>query len=63
MRGFGQDFEVEVQVRLEAGVWSLFCCYCFVDVMKLNLGRNSEARFVLVNILNFLLSRDAWSIF
>ena len=23
---FGQDFEVEVQARFEAGVWSVFCC-------------------------------------
>ena len=42
---FGQDFEVEVQARFEAGVWSVFCCWCLEEVMKLNLGRNSEARF------------------
>ena len=41
----GQDFEVEVQARFEARVWSVFCCWCFVDVMKLNLGGDSEARF------------------
>ena len=23
---FGQDFEVEVQARFEAGVWSIFFC-------------------------------------
>ena len=23
---FGQDFEIEVQARFEAGVWSVFCC-------------------------------------
>ena len=23
---FGQDFEVEVQERFEAEVWSVFCC-------------------------------------
>ena len=23
---FGQDFKVEVQVKFEAGVWSVFCC-------------------------------------
>ena len=40
---FGQDFEVEVQARFEAGVWSVFCC--LVEVMKLNLGRDSEAKF------------------
>ena len=34
---FGKDFE--------AGVCSSFCRCCFVEVMKLNLGRDSEARF------------------
>ena len=34
---FRQDFE--------AGVCSAFCRWCFVEVMKLNLGRDSEARF------------------
>ena len=34
---FRQDFE--------AGVCSAFCRCCFVDVMKLNLGRDFEARF------------------
>ena len=42
---FGQDFEVEVQARFEAGVWSVFCCVFLVEVMKMNLGRNSEAKF------------------
>ena len=42
---FGQDFEVEVQARFEARVWSVFCCRRFVKIMKLNLGRDSEARF------------------
>ena len=39
-----QDFEVEVQARFEARVWSISFCWCFVEVMKLNLGRDSEAR-------------------
>ena len=38
---FCSDFEHKV----EAGVWSVFCCWCLEEVMKLNLGRNSEARF------------------
>ena len=29
---FGQDFEVEVQARLEAGDWLVFCRWCFVEV-------------------------------
>ena len=28
---FGQDFEVEVQARFEAGVWSVLFCWCFVE--------------------------------
>ena len=34
---FRQDFE--------AGVCSVFCRWCFVEFMKLNLGRYSKARF------------------
>ena len=34
---FRRDFEAEV--------WSVFCRWGFVEVMKLNLGRDSEARF------------------
>ena len=52
---FGQDFEVEVQARFEARVWSVFCCRHFVKIMKLNLGRDSEARFGQY----LMFSRDA----
>ena len=38
---FGQDFEVEVQARFEAGDWPAF----LLMLMKLNRGRDSEARF------------------
>ena len=45
---FGQDFEVEVQARFEAGVWSVFVllmfCRGYVESI-LNLGQLSEARF------------------
>ena len=40
----GQDFDVEVQQDFETGVCSAFCRWCFVEVMKLNLGWYSEAR-------------------
>ena len=30
---------------LGAGVWLLFCRFCFVEVINLNLGRDSETRF------------------
>ena len=39
----GKYFDVEVQARFEAEVWSVFCCSCLVEVMKLNLGQDSEA--------------------
>ena len=43
---FGQDFEVEVQARFEAGVWSVFSADVLQNVeSKMNLGRDSEARF------------------
>ena len=37
--------EVEVMAKIDAGVWSVFFCCGFVEVKKLNLGRDSEARF------------------
>ena len=40
---FSQDVEVEVKARSEAGVWSVVSTD--VEVMKLNLGRDSEGRF------------------
>ena len=66
---FCQDFEVEVRRDFEAEVWSVFCCWCLVEVTKLNLGQYSEARFgqdlnlrfsrCLVEILKLMLSRDS----
>ena len=49
---FGQDFE--------ADVWSVFCCWCLVEVMKLILSRDSEAEVLwrcwcLVDILCWCL--------
>ena len=72
---FGQYFEVEVQARFEAGVWSVFFlltfCRGYVE-SKLNLGRDSETRFgqhfevkalrrgsCLVEILRLMLGRDS----
>ena len=40
----GQDFEVEIQQDYETGACSAFCRLCFVEVIKLNLGRYSEAK-------------------
>ena len=37
--------KLEFRRDFEAGVWSVFCCACLFEVMKLNLGRNSEAKF------------------
>ena len=45
---FGQDFEVKLQARFAAGVWSVFVllmfCRGYVE-SKLSLGRGSEARY------------------
>ena len=46
---FRRDFEAEVR--------SVFCCRCLGEVMKLNLGQYSEARFG--QDINFRFSRDA----
>ena len=60
-------------LQLEFG--QFFFCWCFVEVMKLNLGRDFEARFeqvlwrgwCLVEILKLMYSRDSedeiWSRF
>ena len=42
---FGQDFEMKFLQDFEAGVWLIFVHSCFEEVMKLNLGLGSEARF------------------
>ena len=42
-----------------AGVWSVFSSWCFVEVIKLNHGRDSEASLALVKILNFMSGRHA----
>ena len=34
---FWRDFEAEY--------WLVFCCLCLAEVMKFNLGRDSEAVF------------------
>ena len=38
-------FKVWIQAKFEAGVWSVLCCWCFVEVMKLNLGQDSGQDF------------------
>ena len=45
---FRRDFEAEVR--------SVFCCWCLVEVTKLNLGQDSEARFG--QDFKFKFSRD-----
>ena len=53
---FGQDFEDEVQARFWSWSWLVSCLWCFVEVFKLNLGR--QLNLDLVNILELKLSRD-----
>ena len=43
-QGLVKSLKLKFRRDFEAEVWSVFCC-CFVGVMKLNLGRDSEARF------------------
>ena len=40
-----QDLEVEERQYFEAGICSAFCRWSFVEVMKLNLGRDSGQDF------------------
>ena len=37
--------KLKLRRDFEAEILSVFCCWCLVEVMKLNLGRDSDARF------------------
>ena len=53
-------FEVEAQARFDAGVWSVFCCWCFVKVMLNQSWILVEiVKLGLVKILNFKFYREA----
>ena len=49
---FRRDFEAEV--------WSVFCCQCLVEVTKLNLGQDYEARFGQDFKFKFSQDTDVW---
>ena len=53
---FGQEFEVEVRARYEAGVWPAFFCLCFVEVMLILV---EILKLELVKILNLKFYREA----
>ena len=44
-QGLVKILKLKLRQDFETGVCSEFCCWCFVEVMKLYLGRDSEARF------------------
>ena len=44
-QGLVKILNLKFRQYFEAGVKLVFCRWCFVDVIKLNLGRDSEARF------------------
>ena len=44
----------------EAKVWSVFCCWCLVEVTKWNLGQYSEARFGQDFYFRFSRDTDVW---
>ena len=52
MLKFRQDFE--------AGIFSAFCRWCFVEVLNLNLGRGSEDRFSQDFEFKFIGDADVW---
>ena len=53
-------FEVEAQARFDAGVWSVFFCWCFVKVMLNQSWILVEiVKLGLVKILNFKFYREA----
>ena len=44
MLGLVNILKLKSRQDFDAGIWSVF--RCFVEVLKLNLGRDSDARFV-----------------
>ena len=52
--------KLEFRKDFEAGVWLVFCGRCFVEVMKLNLGRDFEPRFGLTLNFEFIRGADIW---
>ena len=60
---FGQDFEVKLQARFAAGVWSVFVLLMFFRgyvESYLNLGEDSEARFGQDFEFKFSGESDVW---
>ena len=57
---FSQDcLKLKFRRDFEAEVWSVFCCWCLVDVMKLNLGQDSEVGcWCLVEVTKLNLGQD-----
>ena len=51
---FSKDFELKFRQYFEAGVWIVFCRWCFVEVMKLV----EFLKLGLVNVLNFKMFND-----
>ena len=71
-QGLVRSLKLKFRRDFKAEVWSVFCCWCLVEVTKLNLGQDYEARFgqdfkfkfsqdadVWVEILKLMLSRDS----
>ena len=44
-QGLVKILQLKFRQDFEAGFCSAFCRWCFVETMKLNLGRDSEAGF------------------
>ena len=40
-----RSLKLEVRRDFEAEVWSVFCCWCLVEVTRLNLGQDYVAKF------------------
>ena len=57
---FGQDLKSKFRRDFETEVWSVFCCWCLVEVTKLNLGQYSEASFGQDFNFRFSQDTDVW---
>ena len=62
-QGLVKIWKLKFRRYFEAEVWSVFCCWCLVEVTKLNLGQDSEARFGQDFKHKFSRDNNVWSRF
>ena len=59
-QGLVRSLKLKFRGDFEAVIWSVYCCWCLVEVTKLNLGQDYEARFGQDFKLKFSQNADVW---